>query len=64
VTRQRAFVVVQSAPRYCPICRGSKRVQIVRLADMRGTGVVQCPHCNEHLPVIHLPLREDKRSTA
>lgn len=64
MTRQRALVVVQSAPRYCPLCAGLKRVQLVRLGDMRGTGVVGCPHCTELLPVIHLPLREDKRSTA
>lgn len=64
MTRQRALVVVQSAPRYCPLCHGSKRVQLARLHDMRGAGVVQCPHCCELLPVIHLPLREDKRTAS
>lgn len=57
-------LVLASLARYCPLCHGSKRVQLVRLHDMRGAGVVQCPHCNEHLPVIHLPLREDKRNAS
>lgn len=58
MSRQRALVLA-SLPRFCPLCAGSKRVQLVKLRDMRGTGTVQCPHCCEHLPVLHLAWRAD-----
>lgn len=60
----RRTLVLASAPRYCPLCAGTRRVQLVRLGDLRGAGVVACPHCNERLPVIHLPLRDDKTRSA
>lgn len=53
------FLIAASAPRFCPVCSGERAVRLVRVDRVRGAGRVRCPHCVDHMPVVHLPIRED-----
>jgi hypothetical protein len=62
----RYVAVLRSTPGLCPVCRDSRQVQALDVADPYGplAQTRDCPHCSNPdperpLPVIYLPTRQD-----
>ena len=55
-------LVVTSLPACCVICAGRGRVRLVRGVAPTGAHgqTTRCPHCQDQLPIAHLPMRADR----
>jgi len=60
--RPHRSLVLVSARRFCVVCDNNGRIGLVRVRDMRGTGVIACPHCSNGahpIPILTLPMRNE-----
>lgn len=58
-------LVLASLPSCCVICHGARRVQLVTGQNPMTGGTApttRCPHCQDQVPIVHLPIREDVES--
>lgn len=52
-------LVVASARRFCPVCAGDGRA-LIRPVGAPASRIVACPHCRDHMPVLHLRPHRDQ----
>lgn len=56
-------LVLASLPACCVVCDGDRKLYLVRGTSLTGAaagGGTRCPHCVDQVPVVHLPIREDR----
>ncbi len=67
MTGQRTLALVP-APAVCAVCSDHRRVAVVALGGMRGTGPIRCPSCSARpdlpIPILTLPMRRDTPRSA